>query len=277
MNPLGIIKKPGSTELKIMKCEDCHQPDASRRYMQPIKFEQHCGECHANQLRFENDDFHGDPGQLPHSKPEVVRGVLRDRLTQFILQRVKDEPQFLEGKNADDTDKPSGDDIDAALPRFFPTQQPPEKLSREQWDWVSGQMFDAEGLLFSPSPGGDQKARGCAYCHQVKNENSLVQVTEPKIPERWLLQSRFQHDSHRLVSCTECHGKALTGTDTKDIMLPGVESCRKCHGGDNRMAGAARADCVECHAYHHREGESFNGPLSIDTLRGGELSRPRKP
>jgi hypothetical protein len=32
------------------------------------------------------------------------------------------------------------------------------------------------------------------------------------------------------------------------VLLPGIDTCRKCHGGNR--AGSARSGCVECHTYH---------------------------
>jgi hypothetical protein len=58
---------------------------------------------------------------------------------------------------------------------------------------------------------------------------------------------------------------------TADILLPGIELCRNCHGSQ-QTRGSARSDCVECHAYHHDEGKQIDGPLSLDL----SLSSPQK-
>ena len=93
---------------------------------------------------------------------------------------------------------------------------------------------------------------------------------EPGIPDQWLTRSLFSHDAHAFLSCLECHGAASpraqedasadrdsddpealapgwTGR-TKDIMLPGIETCRSCHSPQ----GGARHDCALCHVYHGR-------------------------
>ena len=52
LNPAGIPRQPGDKQLVVMRCEDCHQLDSQRRYMQPIAFDKHCANCHADQLNF---------------------------------------------------------------------------------------------------------------------------------------------------------------------------------------------------------------------------------
>src|SRR5262249_39637664 len=64
---------------------------------------------------------------------------------------------------------------------------------------------------------------------------------------RWLPHSVFSHDSHRPLQCLECHPGVPESRLTSDVLMPAIESCRKCHTGTER---GARSDCVECHTYH---------------------------
>jgi DnaJ-class molecular chaperone len=72
-------------------------------------------------------------------------------------------------------------------------------------------------------------------------------VAEAKTTIRWMPHAKFDHDAHRGFSCVSCHAKALTSTESSDILLPGIETCKTCHG-----PGPAHADsrCSECHTYH---------------------------
>jgi hypothetical protein len=134
-------------------------------------------------------------------------------------------------------------------------------MTQAQWDWVNQQLEEADRVVF-------QGAGGCRYCHTIVSSESGWQVTNPSIPNRWLRHSRFHHDSHRMLSCTECH-TATTSTQTSDVLIPRIESCRRCHGPKN----GARSDCVECHQYHDKSRErDFSGPLSIGET--SERSRP---
>jgi hypothetical protein len=83
------------------------------------------------------------------------------------------------------------------------------------------------------------------------------------IPPRWLPHSRFNHGVHRVLSCRECHGKAEQSTRTADVLLPRMNTCRECH----RLTDGARTGCVECHVYHDKKRETFDGPRKLPELR----------
>ena len=78
---------------KKLECTACHQPDDERRYMKPIKYEDHCKHCHAltvqvvgefnaPELRKAADTFRRLPA--PHKAPAEVRAILRERFLEFI-------------------------------------------------------------------------------------------------------------------------------------------------------------------------------------------------
>jgi hypothetical protein len=239
-----------------MRCEDCHQLDAQRRYMQPIAFDKHCATCHADQLNFSAGEL-AEPidTRLPHRNPEIVRGVMRERLTSYIKARLKDDPHFL--GSAKGTSNGDAADVNSSNEkRAFPGHAPSEQLTGEAWDWVSQRMQVAESLLLREKSDADRRGTGCAFCHVVKHDAGDVQIVPPRIPDRWLGHSQFRHGSHefdylgKALTCTDCHEKALQSTTTSDILMPAIENCRKCHGARAGTAGSARSDCVECHAYH---------------------------
>ncbi len=238
-----------------LECQSCHQSDSAGRYMQPIRYEQHCQSCHplAVQLVGEwkpplsewAEEFGRTPA--PHPTPgtsvEMVRGVLRDRLARFI-RRSGDE-------------KVSG----VAEEEFGGLLGPPSRspLTREQFAWVNDEQTRVERLLFDG-------AGGCRYCHQEKTTpqtriEGLPEYLAPNIPSRWLKHASFNHQSHQMLGCGECH-PAQTSTRSADVLLPGIDTCRKCHG---TSTGQARADCVECHSYHDHGGRAeFRGRLMIE-------------
>jgi predicted CXXCH cytochrome family protein len=93
----------------------------------------------------------------------------------------------------------------------------------------------------------------------------LPEYLPANIPARWLAHAAFDHKSHQMLACSECHA-AATSTRAADVLLPGIDSCRKCHDG---RAGKARADCAECHTYHDPAGRAaFRGRLTIEAGGG---------
>jgi len=139
-------------------------------------------------------------------------------------------------------------------------------------EWIQEKVAVAEELLAHKT---------CAQCHQMGSEalldagiarwspqapkymaNSGEQMHLPEqrvkivpipavapanITLRWLPHSKFDHAAHTGFTCTSCHEKALIGTESSDILIPGIATCKTCHApGPNH----AESRCFECHTYH---------------------------
>ena len=118
-------------------------------------------------------------------------------------------------------------------------------------------------------------------------------------------RSTFRHDTHRPFRCRDCHPGAavfdpedapdrprpswslaearphglLTAPELKelhqlepstrsgDIMIPGIELCQGCHGGENASPPLVASPCGMCHPFHREElGPAF--PRPADTAAG---------
>ena len=90
----------------------------------------------------------------------------------------------------------------------------------------------------------------CEFCHVMSYPgNARPDVLPTAIPVRWLPHSTFDHHVHRPLACAECHDTATTSTETKDVLLPSVAVCRRCH------------------LYHDKTKErDVNGPLTVPRL-----------
>jgi predicted CXXCH cytochrome family protein len=127
--------------------------------------------------------------------------------------------------------------------------------------WVSQQLSGGEKKLFAT------KEDGCEKCHVLKRvpDSSVPEVVTPAIPARWLPHAKFDHSPHRPLACAECH-KAAASTETKDVLMPGIASCRDCH----QAKAGARTGCVECHRYHDKTKErDADGPFKVPQLLSG--------
>jgi hypothetical protein len=231
LDPRGLLQLDGKR--RRLECNACHSPDQATGYMSPINYEQHCASCHGNQLLFDQTGFPGK--QAPHTDAAGVRGALRE----FFAGQIE-------------TDRPRPEPL-------LPTM----RASPGDEAQINARLSDASRVLF------EQKGTGCRYCHTgVDLAEGQWQVAPAVIPDRWLTQSRFRHDSHRMLTCVACHQKVEQSSETADILLPGIESCRQCHQQRSLLqltaSGAARADCSECHVYHQRRDESFDGPLGLN-------------
>lgn len=268
----GLVgKNPRDVDFE-KSCHSCHEPDDERRYMLPISYEKHCAECHP--LYFDVDE---QQQTAPHRSPEVVRGFLTDFYT---LQAAKGKKTFPPQKNMPE--------------RPLPGRTYRSPINHEEAETIIEQVARAEQAAISHTDLLLNRRGGCQYCHEVKppdpeaNENGLYEIVPPRIPERWLPHSRFRHDSHRMLSCVSCHGKAA-GEDrpiekshsTGDVLLPSLGVCLNCHTTDLRNHSeidvetdfeGARTDCVECHVYHSRADHNFDGRHSLESFLSKETA-----
>ncbi|MBS1840538.1 MAG: hypothetical protein JSS69_04160 [Acidobacteria bacterium] len=223
-------------------------PATGRELMAPVKFATACAGCHL--LTF---DKRFDDG-VPHDKPEVVHTFLMKKFGAYIathsneLHEMQDPSRDLSGK--------------LLQPRM-------RTLSAPQW--VAEKVAVAEELL---------SHKTCAQCHQMTKQNlpdtsiarwspanvaagtvtsianlaaggnsagMIGAVAPANITLRWLPHSRFDHDAHTGFTCVSCHAKALTSTESSELLIPGIATCRTCHApGPNH----AESRCFECHTYH---------------------------
>ena len=232
-------------------------PPTGRELMAPVRFATACAGCHL--LTF---DKRFDDG-VPHDKPEVVHAYLVKTFQQYIavhpaeLRVVRDPKRDLTGKPI-----------------------PPEVRILTPAQWVTERTVDAEDLLWRKT---------CKQCHALmqRDGGELPQVQDttgnlasarpsasplPKVAAanvmvRWMPHANFDHDAHRGFTCISCHEKALTSTESSDVLLPGVATCRTCHapGPDH-----AESRCSECHTYHDWSKRKEVTPrFTLPSLRTG--------
>ena len=242
-----------------MRCNDCHRAtsrpgqfpyaavpgndalsdrSSNSPYMAPIKYAEQCAGCHT--LEFDRR-LAGE--QVPHDKPEAIHKFLLDRYTRYIAE------------------KPAALHQVAQLQRI--AEQPHQADPRTPAQWVDVQVEDAERLLWQKT---------CKECHTFNSPADASQPTVPKaaIPQRWFARAAFDHNAHTLVDCESCHAQTRKSTETADVLLPGIETCRQCHQRVTEMGSAADARCFECHQYHNwSQQRRLKAPYTIPQIRGG--------
>lgn len=262
-------------------CNLCHKTDADGRYMLSINFEQHCHQCH--KLYFDGER------EVPHESPEIVRGFLTDHFSLAALRsperlQVEDSERQLPGRQR---------------PRL--TKVEAESVAQQ----VAQSEADLQKLLTAAESLAGRRELGvkstCVKCHMIEagssdvakatgekaasSKNALAQwsIVKPNIPSRWQSHSVFSHKGHQMLNCAECHGLASQDDNasraelpqpsvfhsraTGDVLLPGINLCRKCHsdapaiatGGLGSRTFGARSGCVECHDYHSHGQQFFVG------------------
>jgi hypothetical protein len=220
-------------------------PRTSGAYMMPITYENQCRACHP--LRFGSPN---SPSEVRHGlTPSEVQSELR---RFYVSDAVKDDPELLH--------------------RFVPKRPLPGKPADERIERVgqavTQKVLSGLKMLFGSG------TNGCIKCHvPSKSPVPLVHpgeiadlAIEPvKVPRVWFEKARFDHSAHRAVKCQECHEQANASKVNADVLVPGIETCLKCHGPvrteNGQARGGAGSNCTECHRYHHGD-QPLEGPGS---------------
>lgn len=214
------------------------RPAGGRELMAPVKFANACAACHL--LTFDKRFEEG----VPHDQPRVILLFLVKEFSDYIarhpneLREIPDLDHGLTGKPL------------AASARVYTSK-----------DWVSARVHDSLELLWRKT---------CKQCHVLTfglKADGLPLIGEARTTVRWMPHAKFDHDAHRGFSCVSCHVKALTSTESTDILVPGIETCKTCHA-----PGPYHADsrCSECHTYHDwSKRKEITPKFTLPALRTG--------
>jgi hypothetical protein len=213
----------------------------------PIKYVDQCAGCHTKDLQFDKRL----PDAVPHEKPEVVHNFLLTKYKTYIAAHpgALHEPQPLM----------------YPVPARNPREQQP--MPRNDAEWVTYQVQGAERLLWN---------KGCKLCHTLQSAGAaLPQIAKSNIPVRWLPNSHFDHDAHRMMACESCHTGARNSRETANVLIPTIASCRQCHKEGGARVEAAEGRCFECHDYHKWVNEQpVKGKYEIRQLRAAHPNLP---
>ncbi|SCW87619.1 Cytochrome c3 [Sphingobium faniae] len=210
-----------------LACKDCHKPTADGVRFLPVNMERDCQMCHS--LAFET--IGGTVRRLRHGQPDQVIADLR----AYYRSSGPTRPIALGGM-----------------------------ARRRPGDYAQGQVYHAYfGAVATRPSRADEAIRAvfskggaCYDCHTVTppgaNGNADWQVLPVHQPMRYMMNGWFDHAAHRTETCESCHA-APKSHDAKQLLLPGIDSCRTCHGGE-KSAADVPSGCAMCHSYHSGDG-----------------------
>jgi hypothetical protein len=222
----GLRGPQGAVDLQ---CNACHELDMDDRSIKPISFDRHCRDCHS--LGF--DERLPDVQLLHGSAEAIYPALLAEYAKLFTLNRGA----------AVETVQPSIRSMPSRPEQVDTKDMSPDAMKVEQAARV------AEEEVFTRT--------GCFLCHNYEEKNGEAQsaeqtrylITKPNVPTQWLAKAQFHHGAHDTISCESCHENIRKSTETTDLSLPGIETCRSCHVQEERP-GYVRSDCAQCHMYH---------------------------
>jgi hypothetical protein len=207
---------------EALACKDCHAPIGDGTRFRPVEMEMSCGMCHS--LAY--DRVEGTVRSLRHGDAAAAIADLR------AYYRSASRPRPIEMDNA---------------------RRRPGAYAQAQ---VYSAYFGSAGQR-----GADSAIRNlfsqrgaCAECHTVIPPVGAASWSVMPVhqPGRYLLHGWFDHAAHKTQTCASCH-KAGASNNAADLLLPGIETCRTCHGGEGSKAKVP-SGCAMCHSYHAAEG-----------------------
>ncbi|WP_374633319.1 cytochrome c3 family protein [Ferrovibrio sp.] len=214
------LRHPEKGNVKL-ECASCHKPDSGGVGMLPISFEGQCRDCHS--LRFE---ALAPEREMPHGSVREAKRMVADF---YAARALRGEPREAEPSTDPQRRRP-GQVLTEA-----------EKLEARAWaDRKADEILNGKlgkGL--------------CGECHMLVEANGGFEVAKPQLADRFMPLARFPHKDHREVPCLECH-KADVSAAAADLLMPGINTCRSCHGGE-KSTNKIASTCVACHVFH-REG-----------------------
>jgi pSer/pThr/pTyr-binding forkhead associated (FHA) protein len=215
----GIVTPDGR---RVIECNECHIQEPGGAGFEPIVMDEHCSDCHT--LSFDPDD----PSRtVPHGDPETVVQSLIEYYSARLL-----------GGDPDDVEQR--------------VRRPGQALSRAERDRAAAEarveaLKVAEDLF---------ERRACTNCHTVtKIDGDVPWHVEPvQLTTHFFGNAFFTHAAHQteISACTDCH-EATTSEAAADVLVPGIDSCRDCHGSGfshRNDPGQTPSTCVMCHSFH---------------------------
>jgi predicted CXXCH cytochrome family protein len=221
------IKTPDRTV--VMTCADCHRPEPGGAHMQPVRMETHCASCH----RLEFDP--SDPDRtVPHGDPKRVMDTLVEYYSARYLAGYPDPRASAQ---------PARRVQLPAIALSAPERSRLLQLARARADEVARDLFER---------------RVCVECHDVirvqATDGETWHVADVRRIEAWMPSAHFDHSRHgtALTPCSTCHDAEHSKKES-DVLMPRIDTCRTCHGGERPHPGNANliaSTCTMCHSFH---------------------------
>jgi hypothetical protein len=222
-----------------------------------------CSDCHERDVQVENvehlelpDDSDVSGGKVPPSTAHMLYKPVAFEKHCVACHDMKEVPH---GLNREQTEKEIVKRIPALSVESVREGEKDKKDGAKLSELVLERMKRVEFLVQSfPDK--------CQKCHALAPPASLDVVLPSAVPTRWLDDAAFTHGKHLMVSCKECHAAAYqddhlavnSPKEANQIMIGGLDLCRKCHIQDAEQRTrafatephVASADCIDCHRYH---------------------------
>jgi len=194
-----------------MQCKDCHHPTEDGVRFRPVRMERDCEACHS----------------LAYDK---VGGIFRKLHHGDVDQLIAD-----------------------LTARDYRMSPPPATERRRPGMFGNGGLYrfrySAPAWHGLQLKGALSKDGVCGECHRPATIGGKLGVVPVSQPMRYMAHGWFDHAAHKQEKCTSCHA-AQKSRSARDLLLPGIKTCRTCHLGEDAPKDKVASSCAMCHGYH---------------------------
>jgi len=227
----GISSPEGKV---VMKCANCHEPDANGVDYKPVNMKDHCQSCHALKM---------EPNL---SNREVPHGSVTE-----VLSTLAEFYSFV-GSSGSVPRGPEPLTKTIAIQRPGEPDRAPQSFVRTGGS-AQGRASAAAVELFEKT--------SCVICHEVSRVAGPGKAGTPgrDLPQWkiaaiapthvWMPKSPFSHAAHTSAKCESCHA-ATESKKSSDVLMPAIDGCRDCHAGAKPVADKIVSNCSLCHGFH---------------------------
>ena len=295
-----------------LRCGDCHQLDAGQgnpnfdlltktirgasrqailparaegAYYLPVNFDVHCKVCHPNRTPTAvSGNTMVKEFFVPHRRqPSALKDLLRGEYAARLAAVGNPLLAALVG--------PSG--------RLDPHDPTAPATYHAELDRLTNAAIQTLTQNLAPSSEHAPGGFACGKCHF---STGLGKTEVAAVPNKaiWFEHAKFNHVSHRGLTCASCHAGAEgafspggTVNEREPVLIAGVKTCQACHAPagakvelpNNQTASAAgvRHSCTDCHRYHNGDrpmqglGASPRDPMDPLDLREFLDGRKKQP
>ncbi len=222
----GLDSPDTSTGKRVLECSDCHQLEAGGAYFLPVSMEAHCQSCH--QLNFDPEE----PGRVaPHGNLAQLKIFLDEFYALQALQGAYEN-------NFASANKTRRRPNSGGKPAITTSQrQDVLRWAQDKSSAVTKQLIEV---------------RSCSVCHDISPASDAPtgwSIDPIYASAKWFSMARFNHAKHSSATCNDCHKPANKSSHSSDILLPKIDDCRVCHGGEHAEDKYA-SSCITCHQFH---------------------------
>ena len=230
----------------VLTCDNCHVAEKGGLRMTPVTMEKHCADCH--QLTFDPEA----PGRVvPHGSPSDLLQQLEGYYAYEFFQGNDQNLATTSKANAYNTER---------LSEQREVRRPGRRRDRQV---INAPMFAqtaSNAMTLQAKESIDQRVneaaenlferQTCTICHEISSQEGDVpwRVLPVKLTDDWMPMAEFSHDSHLSMDCVGCH-EAKTSADATDVLMPDIENCQGCHGGEH-SEDLLQSTCISCHKFH---------------------------